>query len=434
MTQIAVTTILLASLTLVGLLYSGIPRLLIWVQVGYWAVSYVIRPAILLYVVPAPRLGDSVADPRLALDAYTAALSEVLTIVDIGLGVYLGTLILIRAIFRHRITSVSVGRARPVPGLFATLGISWIIGWVGRIGVVAGGSNAFLDLLGYLAVAGAFGLLLRLPATTRASRILLVVVASSEVLWAVASASKTPLMSAALALLLRMFVIGEGRRGVKVAAILGVTFLMFPLIQALKIDARVGGELSAADAAYPIMVRPFLSLVRRFDLLSAATDAMYLGPGNWISVEDFWGRALAAFVPTPLLSGQKTFAGQAWADEVRSFSTGSLGGGVSLADGFIAEGWALAGVWGIVLESVVLAALLFFAAWAVGRATPALVGLGGCLLTYPILFERGMLGSFSVLGKSLQAALIIWLIGLVVRELARRSARQQAMLTRGLPA
>lgn len=420
MAQVAVIAMLLVSIGFTALLFTGIPRFLIWAQVGYWSVSYVLRPTILLTVKPAPSLGDSIADPRLAFDAYTASLSAVLSIVQLGLIVYLVVLLLTRLIFRFRGAPTSVPMGMPSNGLIGTLIVSWILGWGARLAVVAGGDSTILELLEYLAVAGGFGLLLLSPVKTGRSRALIATVAATEVLWGVISASKTPLMAAALALMLRVLLSDHGRKRLRVTFLLCATVVMFPLIQALKVDAQASSEISRANAAYPLLIQPLLTLVRRFDLLSAATDAMYIGQGNWLSASEFWSRAFTNFIPTPLLPGVKTFAGQAWADEVRSFSTGALGNGVSLADGFIAEGWALAGVWGIILESVVLVATLFFAAWAVRRSAPALVALGACLLSYPVLFERGILGIFTVAGKSLQAALIIWLIGLLVAEAARR--------------
>lgn len=415
MPQLVGVFVALVGISFVALLYPGVARLLIWAQVGYWTVSYLVRPSVLVFAQPAPRRGDSIADPRLAFDAYSRSLESVLGVVQFGLFTYLVVLGLLAIAFRTQLKSPFGFVPRmDDPALYPTLITVWMIGWSARSMAILGLGGEVVDLLALLAVAGSFGLLLRGPARSVASAMLLSLVAISEVGWALISSSKTPLIATALAIALRVMLSRSGRRAWTLLGVGVATVALFPVLQALKQSELVRGEVSFVDASYPDLLQPFLSIVRRFDLLSAATDAVYIGPGGWITMDSYVSRALGALVPSPLLPSEKVSAGQAWADEVRAHSTGAMGDGVSLADGFVAEGWALAGHIGVLGQAVVLASVLLFASWAVTRRSAALVAWGAMLLSYPILFERGALGVLSVVGKTAQAVIIVWVISFMI--------------------
>jgi hypothetical protein len=227
--------------------------------------------------------------------------------------------------------------------------------------------------------------------------------------------SKTPIMGAALAIGVR-FAMGGWTRS-KVVAILLVSILGmggFGWLQSLKATGEMKADAAVTDSAYPSGVRPMLSVLRRFDLLEAATDVYYTPPGSWLTPSEAAENAARSLVPAQLLGAEKLRSGTAWAADVRGASVDMTQVSVSLAEGGISEGYLLGGYPGIVVG--VGFTFLLLATWA--RALYSryigLVVLGLALIEVPVIFERGILGSMEMLGKYLQAVVLVWFIYLLV--------------------
>jgi hypothetical protein len=71
--------------------------------------------------------------------------------------------------------------------------------------------------------------------------------------------------------------------------------------------------------------------------------------------------------------------------------------------------------------------LLLFASRMLHSRHVVLITLGLTVIGAPVLFERGILGSTEVLGKSLQIAVAIWIVDMTVREFRQRSVGRPAI-------
>jgi hypothetical protein len=428
-TSVALAAAALIVVAAAALRIDGVARVFLLAQAAYWSLSYVARPAVLLWVRPAPEFADNVADPRLAAIGYDHAIIEVLRPVVFGLWVY-AVLVVGYALWRR-------GRRAPGPtardpDLPAALLATYLLGLVGRAAAVATGSagsagevqsaNAVLSLAADLGSFGAVGLLVFYRPLQRRTAVLAIgALLVGELLWTVAIESKTPIMGAALAVAVRFAHDGWTRR--RVTAIVGTAVAgigAFGWLQSLKLSASAASAAELTDARYPTAVQPFLSLLRRFDLLEAATDAYYLGGREWLSGGDVVGYALQSLVPAQLLGDEKFHSGTAWASQVRGASVDMFGVSVSLADGSINEGYVLGGYPGVVAGALFTFGLLLGAVAALRARHIALIVVGLALTESPVLFERGFLGSMEVVGKSLQIALLAWIVDLTVREIRRR--------------
>ncbi|MET7773215.1 hypothetical protein [Nocardia sp. NPDC005366] len=432
--EILVIIAALVAMVVAAALTSGVLRVLLVAQALYWAMSYVARPVVLLAVLPAPRFGDNVADPRLADLGYDVAIGEVLRPVAFGLSVYalmmLGYVLWAR---RHRTPRVAVLAGDP--DLTTTLGVLYVLGTLARLAAVATGAaggagevqsaSPILSLLTMPATLGAIGLIVffrsERPVNTG---LLLGILTLGELWWTTAIQSKTPVLGAALAIAVRFALTGWSRAkiaGIGVVSIAGVGG--FGWLQSLKSTPYLRAEAMIVDSAYPEPVRPFLSLLRRFDLLEAATDAYYIGPSSWLSPSEVVGHLARSMIPGQLLSEPKLQSGTAWASEVRGASVDMSQVSVSLAEGNVNEGYVIAGTSGVVIGVAFTAVLLVGWSRALYSRHLTAVMFGIALIEVPVVFERGMLGSAETLGKYLQVVVLAWLTYLVVVEWRRYRER-----------
>ncbi|MGQ4601566.1 hypothetical protein [Nocardia sp. R6R-6] len=428
----------LATMVLAALLVSGVLRVLLIAQAVYWVMSYVARPVVLLIVRPEPRFGDSVADPRLAQLGYAAGIEAALRPVAFGLAVY-ALLILGYTLWARR-----SGRADRVAAsagdrdLIATLWVLYALGTLARLASVAAGAagsagevesaSPILNLLTMPATLGAIGLIVfARPARNRTTLLVLGILILGELWWTTAIQSKTPILGAALAVAVRFALTGWTRDkllGIGAVAVAGIAG--FDWLQSLKSTPYLRAEAAAVDSAYPEPVRPFLSLLRRFDLLEAATDAYYTTPGSWLTPDEVIVHLARSLVPAQLLSGEKLHAGTAWASQVRGASVDMSQVSVSLAEGSIPEGYVLGGYAGVVIGVAVTAVVLIgWSRWLYARhLVPVLFGIG--MIEVPVVFERGMLGTAETFGKYLQVVVLAWLVRLAVGEWRRHRERTTA--------
>lgn len=397
--------LLLGILVLIALKSRGVTQILIIVQVAYWSVSYLVRPLVLLFVDPSPALNDSVADIRLAYYGYDQSLPSILAPVSFGLFCY----IVIIGLLLVRINGYSSCIvAKPISLSTNTVFVvAYFVGWFVRI-YGADGSNPVLAILMYLGTIGAAGLLI-FGQRDRKAMGLISSILILELIWSLLSASKTPILAAVISIAIRFSQLGWDKRRKYFVAILGMAAVGgFSVLQSFKLAKSVQQDLHSADSAYPSFVAPFMSIIRRFDLLSSMTDAVSLGSGEWMTPRQEFVTAVQGLIPKQLLYGEKISAGSLWALEVRPASTGVINPDVSLADGFIAEGYALNGLVGIALGALFMAVLLLLASRLLQSNSIFTLSLGILLVTYPVLYERGIFGGLEVVGKALQAAAVVW--------------------------
>ncbi|MFC6010657.1 hypothetical protein [Nocardia lasii] len=407
----------------------GVARVFLIAQAAFWSLSYVARPLVLLSVRPDPHFGDNVPDPRLADLGYDRGIAMAMQHVVFGLWVY-AALVVAYAIWSHR---------RPLrrpavlddPDFVPALIALYALGMVGRLAGKASGSagtagevdsaNPMLAFLAVPASIAALGLIifLRLP-DPRRSALVLAALLGGELWWSSVVQSKTPILGAALALAIRFSMIGWNKRTALGVAGIGVVGVIgFSWLQSFKSTGHAERDVASVDAIYPDNVQPFLSILRRFDLLEAATDALFYGPGGWLEPSEVLQHASLSLIPAPLLGIEKFQSGTAWANEVRGASVDMSTVTVSLAEGNFNEGYVLGGYVGVVVCALFTFALLV--AWShslYSRWFPIVV-LGLAITGASTLFERGILGSLENLGKFLQTAVLAWLVYLVVEEFRR---------------
>jgi capsular exopolysaccharide synthesis family protein len=442
--QIILVTAALATIAIGAMFTYGIPRVFLLAQVFYWTLSYVARSTVLLWVQPEPRFGDSVADLRLYTIGYDRGIAMVLPPVAFGLWVYAALVVAFAIWARRRRVVLSPPRTDPdfIPALWTV----YVIGLLGRLASYLTGTvseageihapSPLLQFVTLMAVMGSLGLIIFIrPASGKMTVAIITVLTAGEFVWTVVSQSKTPILGAALAIAIRFALTGwtpAKIAGTAAIAVVGVGG--FGFLQSFKESDTAKVQQQILDASYPHAVQPFLSILRRFDLLSAATDSYYMAGRRWLTPMEVVQNALKNLVPGQLLGSEKLQSGTAWASEVRGASVDMTHVSVSLAEGNINEGFVFGGYAGVVVSVVFTFVLLLAAVRALhGTNMIVLVSIGLALTELPALFERGILGTMEVLGKTIQVAILVWLIYLVVSEYRKRRRGQFISdITRGL--
>ena len=258
----------------------------------------------------------------------------------------------------------------------------------------------------------------------------LAVVVGGEFYWSIASASKAPNLACVLWIVMKQF--SDGRmtwRNFTFVAVGGVA--SFLVVQEVKVDHGILTSNDSFGQAYPVLLRPLLYLVRRFDHLSALGDAYFAGVGRWLTLPEVGRTLLTSLVPQQMLRDKGANIGIRWANEVRAYSVPNSNTGVHLAEGPIAEGYLLGGSVGIIIESVVLALVALLVLRCLCRESRYLRLLGLAITTQPTLFERGLLGVGEGIGKSVQVALIGTCVLAVASRLTAQPGRSVAVTSSG---
>ena len=234
----------------------------------------------------------------------------------------------------------------------------------------------------------------------------------SELAWSFYTTTKAPIF--AVGLMLFLLILRDFTFSAKKAAsvaLVGLGLLsIFPIVQEAKVAAGRMDGTASVTSSYPAVAQSFLPVVKRFDLVSAGMDAISAGSGSWISPLDALQHIGRSFVPSVLLSSDKSNSGALWAVEVRGQTVADSNTGVHLAEGPIAEGYVISGRVGIVVESLAMSLATALVAFCLRSPRPLLTSLGILMLSQPYLFERGVLGLSEGLGKGIQAATIAWLL------------------------
>ncbi|MEV0339352.1 hypothetical protein AB0H49_10020 [Nocardia sp. NPDC050713] len=431
MSELAAVAGALLTLVVAAAWIPGVVRVFVIAQAAFWSLSYIARPLVLLAVRPEPHYGDNVPDPRLAELGYDRGIDLALDHVVFGLWVY-AALVAAYAVWARRRPPAAAPELAADPDLIPTLVTMYALGLLGRAASVATGSvgsagdvtsaNPILSFVSILATVAALGLIVfARPARREIAALVVGAMLAGELLWTAVVESKTPIMGAAMAVAIR-FAIGGWTRakafGVAGIGVLGIGG--FGWLQSFKTTDLAKAEAALIDSDYPPAMRPFLSILRRFDLLEAATDAYFHGPGYWLTPGEVLHNAAFSLVPAQLLGTEKFQSGTAWAQDVRGASVDMSTVSVSLAEGNLNEGYVLGGQTGVLIGALFTFALLL--AWArslYSRMFPVVV-LGLAVTGSSVLFERGILGSMENLGKFLQAAVLAWLVHAAVVEVRRR--------------
>jgi hypothetical protein len=386
---------------------------LLWAQCFYWLIAYAGRALVLLLVQPVPRADDALADPRLYRDSYFSSVPHVLWIVNGGLAVYV---LAVGALARRwggapDDRRTDGGPARDCASLLAWC--TYVLGWGFRL---ASYSHAvpwppLASVVTSLALFGPLGVGLLLARTATAETkgrfaLLTVTLLGAEIGYSALIQSKAPALSVLLFAVLG-FVLRGWRPGRAMLVVGLVGFVgLFPALQSLKETAAVSGAIASAEQHYPALWRPLLPVLRRFDLLNAATDAAYFPGGHWLGW-DYLLRLLHGLVPfaTPGSWVPYETAGLSWAAEIRIRSLPNSGISVSLAEGFIGEGYVWLGWTGVSVLGLALAMVTILLSRMVTSRQPFSFSAAILLLSQPTIFERGLLGIADGAGQSVQAAL-----------------------------
>lgn len=409
---VAALAFVLTGLIIVGARTKGLLGALLLVQAAYWIISFVVRPIVLLTVLPPPRPNDPIADPRLWLSPYSVGIGYVLVPVLVGLLTY----VVVIAFTAARAEGWTPRVRIPYRALLALL----IVGWGLRLCQIAVPGSAIvitLASIGSVAV-GALVLLSDRPLGARTIAILLV----SELAWSYLSAVKAPIFALLLWLFIYSF-IEKGRvsgKTLTALAIGGIGF--FTIVQAAKRAIGRLDDTTRAQELYPAPIRPLFEVITRFDLLNAASDARFAGPGTLMSPSEAISYALNSFVPQQLLGTAKgDNIGRLWGQRVSAVSDERVTGQTYLAQNPAAEGWAISGWSGVIVECVLAACIVILAAWLLHSQFRYLAMLGLAVTSQPYIFERGILGISEGFGKGVQIALVATVVvALAIKRVATR--------------
>ncbi|MGV9668607.1 hypothetical protein [Nocardia niigatensis] len=439
--QFAVFLVAAALVTIVvaAMFLPGVARVFLIAQTAHWSLSYIARPVVLLWVQPIPSYGDNVPDPRLYEYGYDGGIAAVLQPVIFGLWFYAGLIVayVLWVRMRPRETTPPIAPFAGEPIFTQTLFLLYGVGTLGRLAAYATGTtgkagelespNPLINLVTILATLGAVGLIVFYRNESgRTTALMVGALTCGELVWTATVQSKTPIMGAALAIAVRFAMTGWTRvKVVGVVSIIGLALGGFGWLQSLKTDAAAKAEAAQVDAQYPAVVHPFLSMLRRFDLLEAATDSWFAGPSSWLTPSQVALHAVQSLIPTQLLGAEKFRSGAAWAEQVRGRSVDMSTVEVSLAEGNINEGYVLGGYIGVAVGVTITFVLLLIWIRALYSEYLAMAILGLSVIEVPVLFERGILGTVEMLGKYLQAVVLAWLAYLVVGEFRRRMEQLQ---------
>ena len=371
---------------------SVLPKRLLRVYGCYMLLAFTAQALLLLALEPAPGHANF-AVPALIWPTYAQGLENVLPKLNLGI-----TLMLALVLTTGRRLRETGLRPLYVP-LAATVAV-YVVANLMRLTArtsdagVLGSISARASLIGPTVIAVVvIGTDWRQGG--RGPRFFLVIAALVECGWAVAFASKTPLLSVLL-----LFYLDPRRRKITPRAFaLGAVavFAAFTLIQDLKPTVNQSEYLEGGRAA-----SFFVSLTNRFDGLDALTGAVVAGPGSYVTV----GEVLLALPRTVLpqsLSGQeKELAGVRWGRQIYGRTNGT-----HYAEGLAAEGYAVAGWSGVVAWALTGGfALLAVAAGLASRRLPILI-FSCAYASSSGLFERGLLGQQELLSNSFQGTSFI---------------------------
>ncbi|MFL0359130.1 hypothetical protein [Curtobacterium flaccumfaciens] len=373
-------------------------------QAIFWGLAYVARPTYLL--IARPSTTDELADSRMMGAGYAEALMSVLSLVCLGQLVFTVAVVLTLALLPQHRTFTVVTEDEPRALVYAAFTF-WCIGWFFRL-PVAEEFEAVASIARSFAPIGS-GMLILLVRDRRNSAFPLVLlpILLGELVTALSDGSKTALIVPALALVLRW-----NRRGVphlkrRLALLGSLVIIGFLIIQPLKgIDTAERIEAVNPGTLGKIQAQS-VALIERFDGATAVQDALAHGSANWLSAHALLSRSVSYLIPG--LSEDVTL-GQRWTREVRTSSIPHQYQDVSLAAGPTAEGYALGGWPGVLLENGLMGIATVLLGLAISSRRPYLL-LVACVFVFSTaLFELGILGMIQRVNRIILLSAVLLLI------------------------
>ena len=384
-------------------------------QAIFWGLAFVVVPTAMLLVTPPASFGDAFVDERIVAIGYEAGLTTVMWIVLAGQATFTA---LTWAYVRFRGTAdIATPQNVTAAGLF----LAFLVGVALRASWLAGIDSALLEALLPLGTVVSTIVLIYERQAGWPFRVLRVAVVVGEIVWSIEFASKTPVIAVAVALVIRFSWNANHRLKWWRITALGVLSLVgFFAIQTVKTEVSTRIEVAKAADTYPAVVGPAMPLLIRFDLAHAVADVAFLAPGSWIDAPEYLSRLWSEVVPRTVGSGKDDLTpGQRWAREVRAQTLGQPKTTVALAEGPIAEGYAVAGLVGVItLVSAVFTATIF-TGFLLKRRSPFLLAWGASIISPPILFERGILGLAGGLVRGCEIAAVLLVIFWLAHSLTR---------------
>lgn len=377
----------------------GLPvlqRRVVRVFAVYVAVADLMRGLALLAINPSPSLGSYALEPLLQ-PTYADGVAATFPVVALGLtavvaGVYvLNALRLSKARRERQYTIASLGLvASAAYGLAYSMRVISSLVEAGAVANIAGRGNLIAP-----AVLGLVILTQHWRAAPSLRR-LIALAALGEIIWALLAASKTPLF----AFLLLLYLDPRRPRLRPQAVLAGATavLLAFTVIQNLKPSSSQTAALRAEQSLGTQLVS---TISNRFDGLRAATVAVRLGPGSYISPDDAALAAAQVFVPNSISAGRKESAGLRWGRLMYGSAERTF-----YAESAVAEGFAIAGLPGALVWCMSVGLLLGLVCRLILGAGLALRFVAAGLLGSSALFERGLLGITENISNAFQALII----------------------------
>ncbi len=253
-----------------------------------------------------------------------------------------------------------------------------------------------------------------------------VVVVATEAFIGIGAASKTAFLVPFLALVVRWVIEGRRRLAKPLLSVGLAALAAFAIIQPLKgintaevYEQRYGGSVVAAQA---------LSVLERFDGLTAIVDAQAVGSNAWLNAGEFSQRIVQYTVPG---MDDGVTLGQRWTREVRTQTVPGQFADVSLAAGYGAEGYALWGPFGAVLWGAGGGALAAIVSKGFYSRRALLVVASSTFLFSTVLFELAILGAAQQLNRALLLGVLAWPMLQLFRAVARNQNRPHARSATG---
>lgn len=379
-------------------------------QATFWLLAFVFRPAYTLAT--RPPSSEPLGDPRLTFDGYSESFTSALWLSTLGLAVYAVYLFVIVRCLPHGGRAVNLA-SRTDPGIIITTCLVLFgLGWIGRIAAVVGAEAASSALVPF-GVVSACILVIALPRHSQSSYAL-VAILISEATWAVLNTSKSAIISIVMALVIRWMC---GSKPVRARLILAAlsTILAFAIIQPLKGIDTASRQSSQAGGALGFANAQVVSILERFDGLSAVVDASLFPHQQWMSLTEAGQRVALGIIPKGPLYRFDSTLGQQWTREVKAQTFPNQFRDVSLAAGPTAEGFVLGGPLGIIVENVIVCSVTLLA--ALGLASRRLIPMmaSGYYIFGTVLFEQGVLGLADATAKSLQIVFVAVIVSALVQ-------------------
>lgn len=370
-------------------------RRIIYIVVAFWLLSYVIRPVVMTAL--SPTADQLLFDRRLYQTGYAEVMVRVEQLALVSALTFAGVL----WATRRRTPQIAENWQVEWPNRAAWVLVA--LGWAARVVIILGIGVPFpLDALESLATVGAIMVVLSVE-KWNPPPLVVWVLAGSQLLWAVESASKTPILMLLLAVCVRLPWRGFSLRTVLMGVLAGtVLFAVFALIQPIK---GIGTAAEAASEGSSPLAAQSLAILERADLSKAVTDSIFYPDRPWLSPSEYVRTVSLAAVPKWRLFDYTNISLR-WTREVRAASLSDQQPEVHLATGVVAEGYIEAGEFGVLLQTGFLVVFIRLLGGLVLGGRPIRVAFGVSVLFNTTIFEGGVLGASEMSSKAIQAAIV----------------------------